>query len=116
MNTNKHALLTIFLIIFIDLLGFGLIIPIVPFYLEKFISRPDEIGRTIAAMIKAGLDVARLNFSHGEAEDHRRRRLGSIPGPDGCPGGSGWFGKELADQSDSEAGRPNRRYDQARRC
>jgi len=51
MNTNKHALLTIFLIIFIDLLGFGLIIPIVPFYLEKFISRPDEIGRTIAAMI-----------------------------------------------------------------
>ena len=24
-------------------------------------------------MIKAGLDVARLNFSHGDAEDHRRR-------------------------------------------
>lgn len=51
MNTNKKALLTIFLIIFIDLLGFGLIIPIVPFYLEKFISHPDQIGRTIAAMI-----------------------------------------------------------------
>ena len=48
---NKKALLTIFLIIFIDLLGFGLIIPIVPFYLEKFISHPDQIGRTIAAMI-----------------------------------------------------------------
>ena len=24
-------------------------------------------------MIKAGLDVARLNFSHGEADEHRRR-------------------------------------------
>jgi len=24
-------------------------------------------------MVRAGLDVARLNFSHGEAEDHRRR-------------------------------------------
>ena len=34
MNANKKQLLTIFLIIFIDLLGFGLIIPIVPFYLQ----------------------------------------------------------------------------------
>jgi len=51
MPSNRKALLTIFLIIFIDLLGFGLIIPIVPFYLEKFVTHPDEIGRTIAAMI-----------------------------------------------------------------
>jgi len=27
----------------------------------------------LCAMIKAGLDVARLNFSHGNEEDHRRR-------------------------------------------
>ncbi len=27
---------------------------------------------TTAAMIKAGLDVARLNFSHGSHDDHRR--------------------------------------------
>ena len=25
-------------------------------------------------MVEAGLDVARLNFSHGTAEDHRRTR------------------------------------------
>ena len=29
--------------------------------------------KTLRRMIKAGLDVARLNFSHGEPDDHRRR-------------------------------------------
>lgn len=29
--------------------------------------------KTLCKMIEAGLDVARLNFSHGEADDHRRR-------------------------------------------
>lgn len=32
----------------------------------------DDID-TLCNMIKAGLDVARLNFSHGEAADHKRR-------------------------------------------
>ncbi len=27
----------------------------------------------LEAMLKAGVDVVRLNFSHGSAEDHRRR-------------------------------------------
>lgn len=31
--------------------------------------RPDELD----AMMKAGLDVARINFSHGKAEDHAKR-------------------------------------------
>jgi pyruvate kinase len=32
----------------------------------------DDID-TLCEMIRAGLDVARINFSHGEAEDHRKR-------------------------------------------
>ncbi|MGI9248645.1 MAG: pyruvate kinase [Woeseiaceae bacterium] len=32
----------------------------------------DDTG-TLCDMIKSGLDVARLNFSHGDADDHRRR-------------------------------------------
>ena len=30
-------------------------------------------NETLCGMIRAGLDVARINFSHGEANDHRRR-------------------------------------------
>ena len=29
--------------------------------------------KTLRKMIKAGMDVARLNFSHGDADDHRKR-------------------------------------------
>src|SRR4051794_35838881 len=32
----KRALLTIFIIVFVDLLGFGLILPLLPFYARKF--------------------------------------------------------------------------------
>jgi len=32
-----------------------------------------EDAKTLEAMIKAGLDVVRLNFSHGNFEDHRRK-------------------------------------------
>lgn len=51
MKNNKNQLIIIFLTIFIDLLGFGLIIPIVPFYLEDFVTNPLMIGKTIASMI-----------------------------------------------------------------
>ena len=30
-------------------------------------------ARTLVKMIEAGLDVARINFSHGDASEHRRR-------------------------------------------
>ena len=44
-------------------------------------STPD----TIAALVEAGVDVFRLNFSHGSIADHRvhpaRRFVGSFPHP-----------------------------------
>ncbi|OGM03211.1 hypothetical protein A2115_02790 [Candidatus Woesebacteria bacterium GWA1_41_8] len=43
MPKNK-ALITIFLIVFIDLMGFGLVIPLLPFIAEKFGAEPYVIG------------------------------------------------------------------------
>ena len=30
-------------------------------------------AKTLARMIEAGLDVVRMNFSHGTADEHRKR-------------------------------------------
>ena len=35
-RVNNKKLLTLFLIVFIDLLGFGIILPLLPFYAESF--------------------------------------------------------------------------------
>ena len=39
---------------------------------------------TLCKMIDAGLDVARLNFSHGDQEDHRRRTAALREAADKC--------------------------------
>jgi len=44
MDKNKLPLLIIFLTIFIDLLGFGIIIPILPFYAEHFGASAFQVG------------------------------------------------------------------------
>src|SRR3990167_6385168 len=41
---KNKALGTIFLIVLIDLLGFGIILPLLPFIAEKFGGNPFEIG------------------------------------------------------------------------
>jgi DHA1 family tetracycline resistance protein-like MFS transporter len=43
MRSNK-ALATIFLIVFIDLLGFGIILPLLPFIAQKYQANPAQIG------------------------------------------------------------------------
>lgn len=43
MNKNK-AFITIFLVVFIDLLGFGIILPLLPFISERFGANPLTIG------------------------------------------------------------------------
>lgn len=52
-SKSKSQFLIIFLTIFIDLLGFGLIIPVIPFYLEDMVSDISQIGKIIATMITA---------------------------------------------------------------
>ncbi len=51
MSKSKSALVVIFLTIFIDLLGFGIIIPILPFYLENISGGKENIGQIIALMM-----------------------------------------------------------------
>jgi DHA1 family tetracycline resistance protein-like MFS transporter len=46
---KKSPLLPIFLIVFIDLLGFGLILPLLPFYAEKFGANELVVGLLIAS-------------------------------------------------------------------
>lgn len=41
---NNKSLITIFLIVFIDLLGFGIILPLLPYIAEKYQATPLQIG------------------------------------------------------------------------
>lgn len=41
---NNKSLLTIFLVVFIDLLGFGIILPLLPYIAEKYQATPLQIG------------------------------------------------------------------------
>jgi len=36
MKTNKLALTTVFLVVLVDLIGFGIVLPLLPFYASKF--------------------------------------------------------------------------------
>jgi DHA1 family tetracycline resistance protein-like MFS transporter len=52
---QKRSLLTIFIIVFVDLLGFGLILPLLPFYAEQFGASPAMIGLLVASYAAAQL-------------------------------------------------------------
>jgi MFS transporter, DHA1 family, tetracycline resistance protein len=52
---NNKRLLPIFLVVFVDLLGFGLILPLLPFYAESFGATPLIIGLLTASYAAAQL-------------------------------------------------------------
>lgn len=62
MTGRKSSLLIIFLTVFIDLLGFTLIIPIVPFYIQEFVANPDLYGITYGSLI-ASYSLMQFIFS-----------------------------------------------------
>jgi DHA1 family tetracycline resistance protein-like MFS transporter len=57
---QNRRLLTLFLIVFIDLLGFSLILPLLPFYAETFGATPFQIGLLVASYAAAQLVGAPL--------------------------------------------------------
>jgi len=46
---RKPSLLTIFLVVFLDLVGFGIVLPLIPFLSREFEASPVEIGLVIAS-------------------------------------------------------------------
>lgn len=67
MKTSR--LINIFLVVFVDLLGFGLILPLLPYYAETFGASPFLIGLIVASYAAASLVGAplmgRLSDRHG---------------------------------------------------
>jgi DHA1 family tetracycline resistance protein-like MFS transporter len=57
---QKSRLLTIFLIVFVDLLGFSLILPLLPYYAESFGATPVIVGLLVASYAAAQLIGAPL--------------------------------------------------------
>jgi len=52
---KNSRLLTIFIIVFVDLLGFSLILPLLPYYAEKYGASPFVIGLLVASYAAASL-------------------------------------------------------------
>lgn len=52
---HKHRLLTIFAVVFVDLIGFGLILPLLPYYAETF-----NASSTVTGLLVASYAVAQL--------------------------------------------------------
>jgi len=57
---KNTRLLTIFLIVFVDLLGFGLILPLLPYYAEAYGATPVVVGLLVASYAAAQLIGAPL--------------------------------------------------------
>lgn len=46
---RKPTLLTVFLVVFLDLVGFGIVLPLIPFLSREFQASPEQIGWIIAS-------------------------------------------------------------------
>jgi DHA1 family tetracycline resistance protein-like MFS transporter len=66
---DKRRLVTVFIIVFVDLLGFGLILPLLPFYADAYGASPLVVGLLAASYAAAQLIGApvlgRLSDRHG---------------------------------------------------
>ena len=52
---KKSRLLTIFVVVFVDLLGFGLILPLLPYYAETYGATAVVVGLLVASYAAAQL-------------------------------------------------------------
>jgi DHA1 family tetracycline resistance protein-like MFS transporter len=52
---DRKRLLTVFIVVFVDLLGFGLILPLLPFYADAYGATPTIVGLLTASYVAAQL-------------------------------------------------------------
>jgi len=80
---NKN-LLTIFLIVLIDLLGFGIILPLLPYIAEKYQANPFQIGLLTASysffQLIASPILGRLSDRYGRKKILMISQFGSVVG------------------------------------
>lgn len=72
MGNKTGRLINIFLVVFVDMMGFGLILPLLPYYAETFGATPLVIGLLVASFAAASLVGAPLM---GRFSDRYGRRL-----------------------------------------
>lgn len=81
---NNKSLMTIFLIVFIDLLGFGIILPLLPYIAEKYSAGPLQIGLLTATysffQLIASPILGRLSDRYGRKKLLIISQLGSALG------------------------------------
>lgn len=81
---KNKSLLTIFLIVFIDLLGFGIILPLLPYIAEKYSANPFQIGLLTATysffQLIASPILGRLSDRYGRKKLLIISQLGSAVG------------------------------------
>jgi DHA1 family tetracycline resistance protein-like MFS transporter len=81
---KNKSLLTIFLIVFIDLLGFGIILPLLPYIAEKYSANPFQIGMLTATysffQLIASPILGRLSDRYGRKKLLIISQLGSAVG------------------------------------
>ena len=77
---KKSRLLTIFITVFIDLLGFSLILPLLPYYAEQFGANATIIGLLVASYAAASLIGAPLMGRLSDRYGRRKVLIASVAG------------------------------------
>jgi len=84
MKNNNKSLFTIFLIVFVDLLGFGIVLPLLPYIAERYQASPFTIGILGATyslfQLIAGPLLGRLSDRYGRKKILAISQIGSAIG------------------------------------
>jgi len=83
-QANNRQMMTIFLVVFIDLLGFGIILPLLPYIAEKYSATPIIIGLLSGSyslfQFISGPILGRMSDSYGRKKLLIISQLGSMAG------------------------------------